>query len=74
MRSAHLALSTKRFTDQFDFAVSDRNSYVKEHTALSGTARLALAYRLGFDVMTCAEMSPSRLTYDALCIYAYIMW
>ena len=42
MRSAHLALSPKRFNAQHDFAVSDIYSYKKIHTASSGTARLAV--------------------------------
>ena len=33
VRSAHLALLPKRCTAQFDFAVSDRYSYEKIHTA-----------------------------------------
>ena len=33
VRSAHLALSLIRFTAQFDFAVSDKCSYEKIHTA-----------------------------------------
>ena len=38
VRSAHLALSRKRFTAQFDFAVSNRYSYEKMHTGSLGTA------------------------------------
>ena len=34
MRSAHLALSLKRFTAQFDFAVLDRHSFEKMHTVV----------------------------------------
>ena len=55
-RLAHLALSPIRFTVQLDFTVSDRFSYQK-------------ASRLGLDVVTFAEMSPSRLPSDAVCIY-----
>ena len=39
VRSAHFALSPFRFTAPFDFAVSDRYSYEKMHTASLGTAR-----------------------------------
>ena len=41
VRWAHLALSPIRFIVQFDFAVSDRHSYEKMHTASLGTARWA---------------------------------
>ena len=41
VRSAHLALSLTCFTAQFDFAVSDRYSYEKIHSASLGTARWA---------------------------------
>ena len=39
VRSAHLALSPIRFTDQFDFTVSDRCLYEKMHVASFGTSR-----------------------------------
>ena len=41
MRSADLALSPKRLTAQFVFAVSNRYLYEKIHTASLGTAKLA---------------------------------
>ena len=72
VRSAHLALSPMRFTDQLHFTFSDRYLYEKIHTASSGTARctdLSTRLWLGLDVVvTCAEMSPSRLPNDAVCI------
>ena len=41
VRSAHLALSPKVFTAQFDFATSNRYSYEKIHIASLGTAQVA---------------------------------
>ena len=41
VRSAHLALSPKRFTAQFNFAALNRYSYEKIHTASLSTARWA---------------------------------
>ena len=52
VRSAHLALSPIRFTAQFDYAVSDRYSYEKMHTASLGTARWA-------DLSTSHHIKPS---------------
>ena len=54
-RTAHLA--------QFDFAVSDRYSYEEMHTA---SADLSTRHHIKLDVVTCAEMSPSRLPNDAV--------
>ena len=51
--SAHLALSPTRFTVQLDFALSDRYSYEKIHTALLGKARLA-------DLGNCHHIKPSN--------------
>ena len=53
------------FTAKFDVAVSDKYSYEKIYTASSGTAIWADLST----VVTCAEMSPSCLPNDAVCIH-----
>ena len=78
VRSVHLAFCPIRFTD---FSVLDRFSYEKIRTASLGTARWAdlstrhhikpSPTRLGLDVVTSAEISPSRLPNDAVCNNTY---
>ena len=78
VRSTHLALSPIRFTYQFDFAVSDRyigkrkyilhRWYGEMSSSQHSSPHQARAFRRGLDVMTSAEMSPSRLPNDAVCI------
>ena len=65
--SAHLTLSPIRFTAQFDFAfqIDIRTSKCIRHRWCSRWVDL----RFVLDVVTCAEMSPSRLPNDAVCIY-----
>ena len=52
--SDHLALSPIRFTAQFDFAVSDRYSYERIHTASLGTEKWT-------DLSTRHHIKPSPL-------------
>ena len=73
VRLAYLALTPILFTAQIDFAV--RYSYEKIHTVSLGTARWADLSTLHhikpsprLDVVTCADMNPSRLPNDAVCI------
>ena len=69
VRSAHLALSPIHFTAKFDFAISDRYSYEKMHIAsLVRRDGLISALVTTLTVVTCAEMSSSRLHNDAVCI------
>ena len=70
------ALKGLSFTVQLDYAVSDIYTYKKLHTAWLGTARwtdLSTRHYIKPSpkgVVTCADMSPSRLTNDAVCIYS----
>ena len=70
VRSAHLTLSPRRFTALFDFAASNRYSYEKIglHTA-SLVRRDGTQHSVPHQVVTCVQISPSRLPNDALCIY-----
>ena len=75
----YLTLSRIRFTAKFDFAVSDRYSYEKMHTAslvrrdgIISALVTTSSPRLKA-VVTCAEISPSRLPNDALGIYVHIL-
>ena len=72
LRSAHLALSPKRLTDDQirGFLPLQIYSYEKIHTASLGTSRWAdLCSRHHItDVVTCSQMSPTRLPNDAVCI------
>ena len=65
--SAHLALSSLHFTAQFDFAVTDRYSYEKMHTALLGTARWA-------DLWALVTKSNPRLNSSGLMWWLVVRW